>query len=355
MTGTKRGWCKAAFLGLAALVCWLLALFAATRLTEQYRGLSVRFGEPAVSQEDLKRAAAAKADGEIACAAAWTSGAKLQTASSDLGGEASIRLIRVYGDMRQVAPMQLLAGSFPLEDDAEGCLLDAASAWKLFHASDAVGAAVTLNAKSYLVRGIVKAYEPMMLIRSSNGAYENLELNARDLSAAKQPAETFLYRCNAAGTYTIVQNGLLARIALGCVWFCACLFGAGAAIALWKSAWAKRANKRLAILRFLVGAALAAAVVALLLKTMYWPQSFLPTKWSDFGFWFDFAENGKTQWKAISLMTPHPKEIQLFSALRRCGVLLLAALLTGGWCATSLCSILSQTRLNQHKTKSPSK
>lgn len=334
MTGTKRGWCSAALLGVLAVGCWALALAAAVRLTEQYGGLSVRFDAPSVTQRDLERVADETPGEEIACIAAWTSEPKRKTATSEMGEQAPLRVIRVYGDLRQVAPMILLAGSFPLGDDSGGCLIDEASAWKLFHANDAIGAKVFLDGKSYLVRGVVRSYEPMLLLRSAAATYENLEFSARDLSAAKQPVETFLYRCSAAGTYVFVQSGLLARVALGAVWFCACLFGAAGATALFRSAWQRRANLRHALPRWMAGAALAAGTIALLAKTMYWPQSFLPTKWSDFSFWSSLVESGKTQWKAISLLTPFPKEIQLLSGLRRCGVLLLTALLAGGWCAT---------------------
>ena len=70
-------------------------------------------------------------------------------------------------------------------------------------------------------------------------------------------------------------------------------------------------------------------------NTLYWPQSFLPTRWSDFSFWRSLMDSWKADWKAISLMTPLPKEIQLFQALRGCGLLLITAFLAGGWCAAS--------------------
>ena len=326
----------AALLGVIAAACWLAALLTAGRMTEQYDALSVRFPAASVTQKDLERAAAASTDAELLCKAAWTRGSELKKASAALGESTQVRMIDVYGDMRQIAPMTLLNGSFPVDDDSSGCVIDTKSAWNLFHSTDAIGAELTVDGNPCVVRGIVEAYEPMVIMRNSDAVYENLEFTARDLSAAKQLVETFLYRCNSDGDYIVVQSGLLAHLALGSVWLLACIFGVAGACAFWKNAWTRKKSKRDCVLFFLAGAVLIVASAAVLMKTAYWPQSFLPTKWSDFGFWSTLLHGWEAQWKAISLITPLPKEIVFFQQLRCCGVLLLTALLTAGWCTASL-------------------
>ncbi|MEA4938234.1 MAG: ABC transporter permease [Christensenella sp.] len=335
MTGTKRGWCAAALLGLFAVACWLGALSIASWLTRQYDGLSVRFAQPVVAQKDLLRAIDETPEGELRVRAAWTSDAKLQTASSALGTQTQLRRIQAYGDLRAIAPLRLLSGSFPVEDDTSGCLIDKASAWQLFHSTDAIGAVVTLGQNRYTVRGIADAYEPMLVIRGGNATYENLEFAAGEQSAAKQQAETFLYRCNAPNTYTLIESGLFARVARGFIWLCPCVFGIAGAIALFKSAKTRKDYANAAVPKYLASAVLLVIALAILLQTFYWPQSFLPTKWSDFGFWRDLVVGWGALGKAVSLMTPHPKEIQLLAALRWCAVLELSAVLFGGWCITA--------------------
>ena len=331
MTGTKRAWCGAALLCLLTLACWLGALSISSWLTGEYDGLSARFPEPAVAQKELARSIAETPGDEFACQAAWSSGQKLQTASTELGTQAQLRVILAYGDLRAIAPMHLLAGSFPVGDDTEGCLLDEASARQLFHSTGAIGATVTLGKSRYIVRGVVEAYEPMLVARSGNATYENLEFSAANLPAAKQLVETFLYRCNAPKTYTLIESGLLCRIQRGIVWLCPCVFCVAGAIAQFRSARSRKDRANAAVPRYLASAVLLAVAITILGATFYWPQSFLPTKWSNFTFWSDFAEGWKALFKAISLLTPHPKEIQLFSALRWCAVLELTALLAGGW------------------------
>lgn len=333
MTGIKRGWCGTVLLGLFALACWLGALSTASWLTRQYDGLSVRYSQQAVTQKDLLRAIDETPEGDNNFRAAWTGDTNRQTASSELGAQTQLRRIQAYGDLRAIAPMRLLSGGFLLGDDTGGCLLDKASAWQLFHSTDAIGAAVALGKNRYIVRGIVDAYEPMLVIRSGSAAYENLEFDAADYSAAKQQAETFLYRCNAPKPDALIESGLLARVAYGFVWLCPCVFGVAGAIVLFKNARLKKGRPNAAAPRYAAGAVTLTIALAILFKTFYWPQSFLPTKWSDFGFWRELIEGWNTLGKTVSLMMPHSKEIQLFAALRRCAALESAALLSGGWCA----------------------
>ena len=334
MTGIKRGWCGAVLLGLLAVACWLGALSIASWLTREYDGLSARFPEPAITQKDLLRAVEETQESGVNCRAAWTGGTKLQTAGAELGTSAQLRVIQAYGDLRAIAPMRLLSGSYPVEDDTEGCLLDEASARQLFHSADAIGATISLGKSRYTVRGIVSAYEPMLAVRSANATYENFEFSATDHSTARQQVETFLYRCNAPQTVILIESGLLARVLNGVVWLCPCVFCAAGAIEQFRIARSQKGRANTAVPRTLASAVLLAIALAILVKTFYWPQSFLPTKWSNFGFWGDWLEGWKALGKSVSLLTPHPKEIQLFSAMRWCAVLELISLLAGGWCAS---------------------
>lgn len=334
MTRNKRLW-PAALLGLIAVGCWLTALLTADNLRLQYDGLSVRFTQAAIMQKDIVRANNESSGVGIAIHAAWTRNSELQTAKSELGANAQLHIVGVYGDLRQVAPMRLLSGGFLPEDDTSGCVLDASSAWMLFHSIDAIGATLTVSDKTYFVRGIVAAYEPMLIIRDDTLTYENLEFSADDVDTAKQELEPFLTRCGATDGYTLVQSGLYARIMQGLVWLPPCIFLGATAVTLLKKAWARKTDRRAFVPLLLAGTLLLLAAVWVVAKTLYWPQSFLPTRWSDFSFWRSLLKGWNADWKAISLMTPLPKEIQLFQMLRGCGVLLITAFLTGGWCAAS--------------------
>lgn len=336
MTGIKRNLFGAALLGIIAILCWGYALRMADNLKRQYTGTSVRLIGTFVTQKTLEKALGQTNGQELSCTAAWTRSADEQPVRSELGGKTQLRVVCVYGDMRQTAPMKLLSGAFPVEDDTEGCLLDAASAWALFHSTDATGAAVKLDGREYIVRGIADMYEPAMMIRSDQAGYENLEFAVRSADEAKQSVETFLYRCGNTNDYVVVQSGLAVRVVRGAAWLPLWIAAACAAIALLKRGWRARVRPARSVLYLTAGVALGALLCWGAVSTIYWPQSFLPTKWSDFAFWGKLADTWRTDAKAFALMTQLPKEIELFSALRRCAVALIVSILSGGWCAATV-------------------
>lgn len=335
MKGSKRGVFGAALLGLLAIACWAYALLTAGGLARQYLGVSVRLSETSVTQKALEKALERTDESELSCTAAWTRSAGKQTAASHLGGETSLRVVCVSGDMRQIEPMKLLSGAFPTQDDADGCLLDAASAWALFHSTDALGATVTLGDREYVVRGIAETYESVLMIRDDRASYENLEFAAQNPDGAKQSVETFLYRCGGADHSVIVQSGLIARVALGAAWLPLWIAAACAAAAFFRRGWKTRGRQARNVLCWAAGAALTALVCFGLASTAFWPQSWLPTKWSDFAFWGRLIDNWKTEMKTFALMTQLPKEIELFSTVRRCAAAIIVSILSGGWCAAA--------------------
>ncbi len=301
------------------LACGLAALFIKTllcagALTGAYGGLSVRICDTPVPGAKLKRLLAAEANGAVACTAAWTRGQPCTIAAPAMQTAATLRPIAVYGDMRQIAPMTLLSGSFPAEDDYAGCLLDAESAQTLFRSVDVVGVRVEIGGEAYTVRGVVKGGEAMALLRRADASYENLELAPQKLSSGKADAEAFLYKYALSGDYALVQSGLYARVLSGLAPLPAVLFAAAACIGLLRAA--RRRGGRSALLLLLPAAACAAGAFLLLRATFYWPQAFLPTKCSDFAFWGKLIDRWQAAWRAMSLITPLPKDMQFFRAMR---------------------------------------
>ncbi len=335
MTGIKRGLFGAGLLGMITVVCWAYALLTANDLVRQYAGISVRLFETTVPRQTLEKVLEQTNGGELACTAAWTRSDGNQMAGSELGGKTALRVVCVYGDMRQVAPMKLLRGAIPVEGDTEGCLLDATSACALFHSIDAVGAQVTLGELHYIVRGIAETYEPVLMIRNEQASFENLEFAVQNPDGAKQSVETFLYRCGGSVEYTVVQSGMIARIIRGVAWLPLWIAGICSAAALVKRGWGMRTRLAKSVQYWIAAAAIAALVCYGLTKTASWPQSFLPTKWSDFAFWGELLNTCKLEAKTYALMTQTPKEIELFSAARRCIVALLVSILSGGWCVSA--------------------
>jgi hypothetical protein len=320
MKGSKRGVFGAALLGLLAIACWAYALLTAGGLARQYLGVSVRLSETSVTQKALEKALERTDESELSCTAAWTRSAGKQTAASHLGGETSLRVVCVSGDMRQIEPMKLLSGAFPTQDDADGCLLDAASAWALFHSTDALGATVTLGDREYVVRGIAETYESVLMIRDDRASYENLEFAAQNPDGAKQSVETFLYRCGGADHSVIVQSGLIApRV---CSWggFSGCRCGSRqpALDCCFFPARLENARPQARnVLCWAAGPRSPRSCASGWLRPRSGRSPGCRPNGRDFAFWGRLIDNWKTEMKTFGLMTQLPKEIELFSTVRR--------------------------------------
>lgn len=305
-------------LACAAVMLWADAIAEAWTLMDAYGGVGVRMADARVPEKKLKRLLAGEAEDGIACTAAWTRGEKVAAEAPSMRTSEKLRVITVYGDMRQVAPMRLVSGSYPAEDDLTGCLLDTKSAWALFRSVDVTGAGVTVGKVRYTVRGVALGGEPMALVRGEDTAYENLELTVPDISTGKAAVDAFLYRYALSDDYAVVQGGLYARILWGLVWLPAVVVLAFSAFRLFcaalhrpRRAWALAGKLTAAI-------ALAAAAAVLLRETFFWPQTFLPTKCADFAFWGSLLDGWREAWTELSLMTPLPKDIGFFRDMRAC-------------------------------------
>lgn len=307
--------------GTVLLAAALLALWGGVHvrsvsLLAAYPGVSVRIFDTPIADKRLKKLLAKETADAPACVAAWTRSGRQTVSSAAMHTKSDARIVCVYGDMRQVVPMTLLSGSFPVDGDYGGCLLDADTAQTLFHAVDVVGAQVETGGARYAVRGVVKTYEPMLLTRSELAAYENLEFRVADLSTGNVSVNAFLYQYALTNDHVIVQSGLYAKILSGLVFLPVELALLAVALRLLSAVWRGRRRRAFALL-LLPAAAAFAALLWLGNRTFFWPQAFLPTKCSDFAFWGTLWESWQQNWKSIQLMTPLPKEIVLFRGMRQ--------------------------------------
>ncbi len=286
-------------------------------LQAEYQGLSVRI-HGGTTQEALFRAISENADESILRVSAWTRNEELATITNEaLETSARVRRIAVYGDMHDVCPMELLYGGFPAMIDDAGCVIDADTAWSLFNHKDMIGADVRIGDKPYIVRGIVRAKEAMILIRDEKVEYENLEIAYSNMEEASSLVTTFLYRYGLAAQYTVVENGFFGKLAAGLSGLPGWIIGAAILFALLKQAWKRRSVPLQLILLCLALAGTFYLLKWLLEFHLYWPERFLPTRWSNFTFWPELVKAQTDYFERLSFLQPVPKDMQWFSAVRR--------------------------------------
>lgn len=318
----RKQFLAAAFL-IAAAVLWTQAMIRAQTLMSAYSGVSVRMSDSAVTLKQLKKILPTEEADGLVLTAAWTRSDPLTAKAASMQTSTVLSMAAVYGDMRRTEPlMTLLCGSIPAEDDADGCLIDVQSALALFRSAEPIGAMLSVDGCAYTVRGVVKAYAPTLFVRDENRAYDHLEFATEDVSLGEIHVDAYLNKYALEGSHVVIQSGLYARIAWGLV-FLPIVF-----VLFWIAIWiarlihadyacrGKRCWKLLLLSLAAMGALVPGAVI--LRKTFYWPQSFLPTRASDFSFWRILLSGWKETWESISLLSPLPGDVLFFRGMRAC-------------------------------------
>lgn len=316
MNNPKRRICLSIVL-LIFLLFWGLALSRALFLTQEYRGVSVRIQGADVSRESLERAYGESTESAPRYISAWSRSAdKITLTNENIGTSVAVSKISVYGSMMDVFPMKVLSGALPVSIDESGCVIDDETALHLFRNIDVVGARIPYGEKSYLVRGVITSLEPVILIREADALYDNLELHYEDIESGGVYAKDFIYRYGWAQEYVIVENGFLASVAAGLGFLPAWIAMIGTFGALiWEAKKHRYIPLQLGVL-FVLAAILPVLLDRLFGLAFYWPDRFLPTRWSDFQFWPRLSDELHSYFNSLLFLVPTSKDIQWFSAVR---------------------------------------
>jgi hypothetical protein len=310
-------------LSLAVFVIWGSGIYYGQYINENYQSVSIRMKKDEVTKHVLIRAMEnemEKGTKDIPEITAWDRQEEAVIENQELYTKSKVHLIEVYGDIKQVYPMELTSGSIPAADDYRGCLIDENSAYELFHTSDAVGAFLSYQNKRYCIRGIVKSPDSLCIFQvlEENKAYSNLELVYEDKENGKKLAGEFMLQNGLSSSYTIIEGCFYAKLLelfyLVPAWF----LGFALLIRFLKSLW-KRRNLPLQVLALILLLAVVWTALRWLMEfQLYIPERLIPTKWSDFTFWTEKYSAFQSQRREIAFLTPNPKDVILIQSARRC-------------------------------------
>ncbi|WRS27974.1 ABC transporter permease [Oscillospiraceae bacterium MB08-C2-2] len=191
------------------------------------------------------------------------------------GRTQNVAWIAAKGDTRILLPvMQMLD-----VQDTNGCLLDAATAKKLFRNANAVGSTVKMGGVEYTVRGIIDRPDwtiVTQLPRESGHILTNITVSGTENT------ETFLLRHELSAAVTIKSSlyGSLARVLCLLPVFVVIWVGLTLLNRL-RSSWRSYPVRCL----LLSMGMLAVGTGGLLLLFTVIPHTLIPSQWSDFEFW----------------------------------------------------------------------
>ena len=212
----------------------------------------------------------------------------------------------------------------PIQEDAQGCLIDEETAWELFGSSQVVGKEVSCQEKSYIIRKVIPAKGRVLAVQASHAQIEK-ELSAE--GEEKPSADSVLQRITVqkpgeisirdlqmilAGQYgldvQVLDTELLRGIG-GCLLLAVpvtvCLF-------LWIFLCRRCRGQETLRQKAVLGGfslALAAGLIFFLGKWVRIPDDYIPTLWSDFSFWTGLWEE---KLEGMKLLLRIPKGIPDF-------------------------------------------
>lgn len=277
---------------------WIASIINHVLISDYHRDVSVRYGEPVLTRQrmdEILEAMLAKEEKNIPEITLWQRDEHAVVENEKKNISVELSVITVAGDMSRIYPFPMVRGGYLAGEDDWGCVIDRATADKLFGSYDVVGLKIKLNNKEYIIRGIIKEPDSHVMIiqeaasykRSSGMKYSCMEMFFADTDNPKMLAERFV-TANGLGTPAKYIDGYPVR------WLSYMLIH----IPLWLSAlliviYAVRkvySLKGSPILIF-IGLAGILIISLILIKItnmhIYYPSSMIPNKWSDFDFWTD--------------------------------------------------------------------
>lgn len=305
---------------------WGSCIYLQRYVVKNYDGISIRLEGTGVKQIELEAAIKQEQsknnlqDIDSLQVTAWNRGPRITIYNTKLNTTTKTRIVTVYGDMAKVCPFPIKFGSFCYEKDTDGCVIDEKTAYDLFRDKNVVGNMITYESKQYVIRGIVKSKEQLVIINSKDEktSFTNLEMNLKDNTGIA--AINFINDYQLTSDYiTVLEGSFYARLLYNTaifpavfIWLCLVAF-------FLKKAYKKRNSW----LQCLVYAVICVLICYIFIKTtrLYFPDRWIPTRWSDFSFWNRILKEWRVKWMDYSFLIPLQKDTILRNTILLCNVM----------------------------------
>ncbi len=304
------------FLLLFSLVfsLWGMSLFYESYIREHYASVSIRLkSEPVTAGVLLKANKNIRQGDDLShrTISAWNCLENVKLECEELSSSAKVDLIEVLGDVTKVYPIELLQGNVISSGDTEGCLIDEATAYELFHTVNVLGNLLTYKDQRYSVRGVLKSSEMVMITQAQeeDKTYTNLELSFKNQENAKQLAEEFIRQYGLADGYSIIDGYLLSRGLSLIVRLPAWLLGFFLVYDLLSILYKRKKYPFYVLVLVIILIIFWQLLSRMMEFELFIPEELIPTRWSDFSFWSNKFIDLKNWLKDTSYIMPHYKDI----------------------------------------------
>lgn len=249
--------------------------------------------------------------------AAWNTEGNVKVENPDLLFEDRALCIIVKGDKEQVIKYPLLEGGYGYRDDDDACVISKGTAWKLFGSPHVVGERVMCKGKQWVIRGVADSDDSFVILsagRQKLADYQNLSFSYKEAERIQGKTEELMFRYLVSENGVVIDGSFYYAIVKMIVTF------PFWAIFLMSCPVLAAAMKRKKIPGYrIVMIILTVTGVVILIKWGFcFPQEFIPSKWSDFGFWTEKFEAVRENMNQIAQLPKTFYDVKIISTFYRC-------------------------------------
>ena len=239
---------------------------------------------------------------------------------------ATADVVTVFGDTKLVFPVgqSLSAG------DTAGCLLDKETAYNIFGTYKAAGYRLQYQNKTYIVRNVFASSEATLVIQAdalSDVVFSKISLDVSQSAYPKRAAEEFASRYNLTD-FIVEDNGMYSGAATFFAALPAWILAAALLLIMLREAYRYREMPVRFMFYLLVGAVILIVYFLVSGLRFSFPQSMVPTRWSDFEFWQRlFMQNKQHTLQMLYMKKEKPAILLIQLAAKAIGSSLVTVLL----------------------------
>lgn len=312
----------------ATITVWGYGIANSQWMSEHYASVSVRFPKEGITKKVLNHALEKEQEKEQAPkeVLAWNEKDSGQVTSAYQDKEESVKIYEVFGNSEALLPMTLLCGSYLSANDSYGCILEEGAAYRLFGSTQATGSKIILDGKTYVIRGVVKTEQNIMIIPAGEKIeeFQNLELFYDNIEQGGDLAKNFLLQNGITNDYTILEGGFYSKLisvfTLFPAWFLL-LFLAKDYIHTIAALLQRRKKIRKSILYLAFGALFLAFCIWLTDFRFYVPERLIPNQWSDLEFFRVKWEGFVQFFQEAAYQRPYARDVFMMQSIKT-GILL---------------------------------
>lgn len=278
------------------LFAWSICLTNAQKIQVLENVVELRYGTEKLSAEHistLQKGESESSEKIVKNFIAWEQSPKADVRNKELGKSVTGEVIKVYGSLSILFPVEKLQGQTLYEGDKEGTIISEGVAYSLWGSTDVVGQSLEVEGKTYIVRGVLKEKNNTIITQADR---ENKETKLSALRVQLVDKENV---ADAMSTLQIKYNlpeGVLNNLSLtsillsGLVLLPGYLLGFYGLIKLYKFIYSTHRYWVSAIILSIIALGLTWITVEMMQFINYIPSYIIPNKWSDFTFWSKLLE-----------------------------------------------------------------